>query len=133
MCELRAGLLVGGEPIPKGRPRAKAGQRAFTPKRTAEAEKRVAGAFRAVHPGFEPLTGRLMLVATFYRATRHRVDLDNLVKLPTDALNGIAYVDDAQIEEIHAKRVYGVGDQARTVLRIYELTDSPGGSAGVTE
>ncbi|WP_052961594.1 MULTISPECIES: RusA family crossover junction endodeoxyribonuclease [unclassified Leucobacter] len=123
MFEPRVAFVVGGEPIPKGRPRAKAGQRAFTPKRTADAEKRVAAAFRATYPGFAPLTGRLMVVATFYRSTRHRVDTDNLTKLPTDALNGLAYVDDEQIEEIHAKRIYGAGDRARTIIRIFERPD----------
>ncbi|PRI11915.1 RusA family crossover junction endodeoxyribonuclease [Leucobacter massiliensis] len=129
----RAALVVNGEPIPKGRPRAKAGQRAFTPKRTVDAEKRVAAAFAATHPGFAPLKGRLMFIATFYRSTRHRVDTDNLVKLCTDALNGIAYVDDEQIEEIHAKRIYGAGERARTIIRIFEHTDSPAKPAEDTE
>jgi len=118
----RVAFTVAGEPIPKGRPRAKAGQRAFTPKRTVDAEKRVAAAFRAMYPEFKPMTGRLLLVATFYRSTRHRVDADNLVKLCTDALNGVAYVDDEQIEELHAKRVYGAGVDARTVIRLSEQT-----------
>lgn len=131
--EPRVAFVVGGEPIPKGRPRAKAGQRAFTPKRTVDAEKRVAGAFRSTHPGFTPMRGRLMFMATFYRSTRHRVDTDNLVKLCTDALNGIAYADDEQIEEIHARRIYGAGDTARTIIRILEQTDSPASQAADIE
>lgn len=74
-----------------------------------------------------------MVVVTFYRRTARKVDVDNLVKLPTDALNNLAFVDDEQIEEIHAKRVYGAGDNARTIIRIYELTDSPSAPAGGTE
>ena len=125
-------FTVSGEPIPKGRPRAKAGQRSFTPKRTVEAEKRVQGAFHALHPGFRPLTGRLLLSASFYRATARHVDADNLAKLATDALNGVAYVDDEQIEELHVRRFYGVGDQARTVIRIFERTDALAVPAGAT-
>ncbi|WP_449281216.1 RusA family crossover junction endodeoxyribonuclease [Leucobacter sp.] len=131
--EPRVAFTVGGEPLPKSRPRAKAGQRAFTPKPTRDAEKRVAGAFRSTHPGFAPLTGRLMFVVTFYRATRRRVDVDNLVKLCTDALNEVAYVDDEQIEEIHAKRIYGAGDTARTIIRIFEQPELPDDQAGNTE
>jgi crossover junction endodeoxyribonuclease RusA len=131
--EPRVALVVGGEPIPKGRPRAKAGQRAFTPKRTADAEKRVASAFRTAHPEFVPLTGRLMFMVTFYRSTRHRVDTDNLVKLCTDALNGLAYGDDEQIEELHAKRIYGASERARTIIRIFEQPDSPADPAADPE
>lgn len=35
----------------------------------------------------------------FYMQDRRRVDYDNLAKLVTDALNGVAYVDDSQIVE----------------------------------
>lgn len=109
---------VFGEPVPKGRPRSKAGQPAYTPKRTRDAEKRVRDAFIASHPGFVPLTGRLAVQAVFYRATARHVDTDNLLKLCTDALNRVAFVDDEQIEEIRGRRIYGAGDQARTVIRI---------------
>lgn len=120
----RFAFQVGGEPLPKGRPRAKAGQRSFTPKATRDAEKRVLGAFRAAYPDAAPLTGRILIDAKFYRRTRRGVDGDNLYKLLTDALNGAAYVDDEQIEKSFTERVYSAGDAARTEVRIFEK-DSP--------
>jgi Holliday junction resolvase RusA-like endonuclease len=111
-------FVVPGEPLPKGRPRAKAGQQPFTPKATRAAEARVLAAFREQHPGFVPLTGRLVLSAEFHRTTRRRVDTDNLLKLVTDALNRVAFVDDEQIQTITGTRVYGAGEAARTVVRI---------------
>lgn len=119
----RFALRIGGEPLPKERPRA-AGGRAFTAKRTRDAEKRVLAAFRAAYPDSAPLTGRLLVELRFYRRTRHRCDWDNLAKLTLDALNEVAYVDDEQIEKAIVERFYGAGDQARTEVRIYEK-DSP--------
>lgn len=116
----RFAFVVGGEPLPKGRPRAKAGQRSFTPKKTRDAEARVAGAFRGTYPDAAPLTGRLLVIADFFRETRRGVDGDNLLKLLTDGLNKVAYVDDEQIQEFRVRRVYGAGPQARTEVRIYE-------------
>lgn len=119
-----ASFTVHGEPIPKARPRAKAGQRPFTPKKVVIAERNVLAAFRLAYPDWETLPGesRLRLDVVFHRATRRRVDVDNLVKVVTDALNQHAFVDDEQIEELHARRVYGAGDQARTVVRLSEST-----------
>jgi crossover junction endodeoxyribonuclease RusA len=116
-------LSIPGEPLPKGRPRAKAGQQPFTPAKTRAAEKHAASWFHASYEGWEPLTGRLSVRATFYRRTMRHVDVDNLLKLVTDALNGVAFVDDEQIEDISATRVYGCGDQARTELRISQLVE----------
>lgn len=116
----RLAFVVAGEPIPKGRPRSKPGQQAYTPPKTREAEKKVRLAFQSMHPAFVPLTGRLEFHAEFYRATHRYVDCDNLLKLCTDALNRVAFVDDEQIEELSGRRVYGVGTQARTVIRIAE-------------
>ena len=34
---------------------------------------------------------------------KHRLDLDNCIKVMLDALNGIAYIDDKQVVEINAR------------------------------
>lgn len=38
-----------------------------------------------------------------------RPDIDNIVKVVLDGLNGIAYEDDSQVVEVNAKKVYGLG------------------------
>ena len=43
-------------------------------------------------------------------------DLDNMVKFICDALNGILWVDDAQIYEIHCKKFYR--ETAQTLFRV---------------
>lgn len=41
----------------------------------------------------------------------HKPDCDNIAKIIADALNGIAYRDDAQITELEIKKVYGEEDK----------------------
>ena len=72
--------------------------------------------------GAEMLHGRVGLRAVFYRATRRKADLDNLVKAAQDALNGIAYDDDGQIDKKTTEVVRGVGkDNVKTELELWEL------------
>lgn len=50
-----------------------------------------------------------------------RPDLDNLVKLVLDALNGVAYADDSQIVRIHAFKKYsGDHPDGATIVDIVE-------------
>jgi len=68
--------------------------------REAKAFKKAVSAALA---GVSPISGPVSLTATFYRP-RKRGDLDNLLKVTCDALKGIAYHDDEQIEQITAYR-----------------------------
>lgn len=115
-----AEFTAHGEPVPKARPRAKAGQRPFTPQRVVTAERNVRAAFQLAYPDWVPLPRdvRVRVDVAFHRSTRRGVDVDNLVKVATDALNRVAFVDDEQITEIHAYRSYGAGEDARTEVRI---------------
>jgi crossover junction endodeoxyribonuclease RusA len=49
------------------------------------------------------LKGEIKVVLDFYRPAR-RGDLDNRIKICLDALQGIAFENDSQIVEIHARR-----------------------------
>lgn len=46
-------------------------------------------------------------------------DVDNIVKVICDALNGIAYKDDTQVAELEVKKVYG--ELERVVVEIEEI------------
>lgn len=89
-------LSVPGEPVPKGRPRVYNGH-GITPKRTLEAENNIRRRWISQYPNMQPLTGDIHISIDFYMPDRHVKDWDNLAKLVTDALNGIAYADDRQI------------------------------------
>ena len=57
---------------------------------------------RALTQGMRPLCGPVYVSLTVYRAAR-RGDLDNRIKVSLDALQGVAFENDAQVTEIHAK------------------------------
>lgn len=54
----------------------------------------------------KPLSGPVHLQATFYFATKRKRDLDNQNKLMLDALSGIVYEDDSQIDDLRLLRHY---------------------------
>ncbi len=45
-----------------------------------------------------------------------RPDIDNYNKFLSDCLNGIVWVDDAQVVELNAKKLYG--EKEKTLIRI---------------
>lgn len=49
------------------------------------------------------LTGPVLLTVAVFRPSR-RGDLDNTLKVLIDSLKGIAFVDDSQVVELHARR-----------------------------
>lgn len=96
-------LIIDGTPIAKGRPRVYRGH-GVTPERTRRAEQTIRDAFTEKYPDFQPFNGRIIMACQFWMPRNGRPDLDNLVKLVTDALNGLAYRDDEQIDTVAAYR-----------------------------
>ena len=127
-------LVIPGAPVAKGRPRfSRRSGRTFTPAKTAQAEETLAGRAMALLAGVEglPLQGPLRLEATFTSvqpaswsrkkraetpAPTSRPDVDNLLKLATDALNGVVWVDDAQLVTIICRKVYGDAPSTRLIV-----------------
>lgn len=53
-----------------------------------------------------PLSGRLRIEITIYFGTKRKADWDNFHKLSMDALTGIVWADDSQIEEATVVKRY---------------------------
>jgi len=71
---------------------------------SAEARKyKVEAAWEAKRQGMKPLSGPVSVRIFAYRPAK-RGDLDNMLKVALDALKGIAWADDEQIEVIGAAR-----------------------------
>lgn len=97
------------EPTPKGRPRlGKYGT--YTPAKTKAAEEAIQWAWHG-----KPMEGPLKVSLRFYFKRPKkclkcykdtRPDIDNLVKLVCDALNGLAWKDDGQIVILEAYKLY---------------------------
>lgn len=129
-CPVVARFTVNGEPMSKARARVVNG-RAFTPERTRRAEEVVGWSFRASARGWTPRKDRSYgVVALFFAKTRQRRDVDNMLKLILDGLNGIAWDDDTQVVEVSGRKSFvDDADHARTEVLVYEVPHDPGRQA----
>ena len=118
---------VEGDPVPKSRPRfARRGQfvQTYTDAKTIDYETHVAMKARQAIGASEPLQGaltvflylRYAIPASYSKKRKEaclrgveypkKVDLDNVYKSITDAMQGIVYANDSQIVEAHITKVY---------------------------
>jgi len=80
----------------------------YTPKTTREYEESVAWFAKSAYkedPTTLPVRLDLMI-----RSSKCKADASNILKCIEDGMNGIIYIDDKQIKEIHIKRVEGDGE-----------------------
>lgn len=129
-CRSDMGLAfeVPGEPRGKGRPRFSSDGHAYTDSETRAYENKIIayyrkqiGAFRwpdsafvcvdvvAVYP--IPKSATKSAVAGMQAGgilPSRKPDIDNVLKVVLDALNGVAYKDDSRVVCVSARKVYGV-------------------------
>jgi Holliday junction resolvase RusA-like endonuclease len=131
-------FTVDGDPVPKGRPRfARRGQfvQTYTDAKTIDYETQVAMRARHAIGATKPLESALTVflylrytVPASYSKKRKeaclrgveypkRIDIDNVYKSITDAMNGIVYLDDSQIVEAHIKKVYAEESGANIMVQ----------------
>ena len=120
-------FTVPGEARGKGRPRFGNG-RTYTDSKTVEYENLVRACFYTLGdtqiyegpvklelevccqvPKSEPKYTKRLMVDGMLRPTK-RPDVDNIAKIIMDALNGVAYRDDAQVVELAVKKKYVADD-----------------------
>ena len=120
-------LTLDMDPVPKGRPRFTRTGHAFTDKKTLQAEAAIRNAALAEW-GKKPFEGAVELVIQFTfkkpksnKKNLHtqRPDLDNCAKLVSDAINGVAFVDDSQVISLACTK--GWGDSGKIVLVVDEV------------
>lgn len=133
-------FTIPGKPRAWQRARlAKRGCHHFTDDKTRTAKSDIAWAFNAARPSHvHRWSGPVRLCVTAYfpipvntpKAIRsameagnvwypHKSDWDNIGKLPSDALNGIAYIDDGQIVDGRVRKYYSA--RPRIEIEIEEL------------
>lgn len=137
---MRISFIIPGEPCGKGRPRFTAGGRAYTPAKTANYETLVKWYYQQSAKGFRFTDKPLKMMVTAYfqipasastkkkaemrygfiRPTK-KPDWDNIGKIIADALNGVAYPDDAQIVEATVRKFYA--DDPRVEVEIEEVEE----------
>lgn len=116
-------FTVPGQPLPAERPQrvSRKGGKGFvwiTPDKTLDAEARVAAAFRQQVPGHvTDTTCAWAIQARFYRETLVTADLDNMLKVVLDGLQGVLLANDSQVADLHGIRHLGAGKgQGMTVV-----------------
>lgn len=100
-----ARFTVDGEPVSKQRPRFAKGRNGhvYTPGGTTAAEKVVGWNFKKVCKRVPSNTQGFGLYVGFFCGSGQRRDVDNMLKLVLDGLNGVAFADDSQVVEVSAK------------------------------
>lgn len=132
-------FVVEGKPTGKGRPRFKrmgSFVQTYTPEKTADYEKLVRLKFQNTGGVITEKPVRVEIVAFFTppKSTRKKdkiemlanrilpmkkPDVDNIAKIMLDALNQIAYKDDAQVIELSVRKRYAA--KAKVTVHIEEI------------
>ena len=119
-------VTIPGEPVGKGRPRFIKSGTPYTPLKTRAYENKVAFLYKLAAKGrkFQRHAPVSVEIRAYYgipqsdsKRQRERKlngaimpckkpDIDNVVKAVLDAINGIAYEDDAQVVMISASKAY---------------------------
>jgi Holliday junction resolvase RusA-like endonuclease len=119
---LLARFSVPGEPMSKQRPRTtvKNGKtRTYTPGKTRQAEEKILACYLQDERRLVPDDHtRLGVRIFFYKKNHIRRDVDNMAKLVLDALNKMAWHDDAQVDELILFRELDVANP-RTEVVVY--------------
>ena len=68
----------------------------------------------------KPLTGPLQIAIQLYHGTKRKTDWDNFHKLSMDALTGIVWEDDSQVQEANVQKHYDP-QNPRIVITLNEL------------
>lgn len=121
MTQTSITFSVPGEPWSKARARIVNGH-AYTPERTKIAETGVMAAFLQQRRTWRPDDCTAFEVrADFYAGTRQRRDIDNMLKLVLDGLNGVAWSDDVLVVAVAARKHFVPKAEARTVVTITQV------------
>lgn len=120
-------FTVEGEPISKSRARFTgkgSSVRTYTPERTRIGEERVKAAYLSEVGRLETDKDLAFRVeADFYCGTRQRRDVDNMLKLILDGLNGVAWPDDVQVLEVSGRKSFVPRAEARTEVAVFRLDE----------
>ena len=125
--------IVQGTPCGKGRPRFTKTGHTYTPGKTADYENKIASEAKWRMLGLEPIRLPVAIeINAFFEIPASwskkrtaealdmphvsKPDMDNIVKLVLDALNGIVYRDDSQVYSITASKFYS--GLARLEIRV---------------
>jgi Holliday junction resolvase RusA-like endonuclease len=93
-------IEIEGEPRSKSRPRFTFTGKVYSAKKQRDNENLLKLYFRQHFN--KPILAEVAVACVFYRSSRGRIDIDNLLKQIFDAANSICWVDDMQVTGVSA-------------------------------
>ena len=119
---MNGAFSVPGRPVPKQRPRLGRNGNIYTPKNCREYEKTVGWAAKRLFK--YPIEGPVELQVRLYLNSKGG-DLDNYIKAICDGLNGVAWLDDSQVERIIASITVNevAAERAEVLVRLLEIEE----------
>ena len=130
---------VPGKIIGKGRQRQNTYTGSiYTPTRTKDYESLIMQYFLLKYPRYKPFEGRVqveinalfevpkstkkadkeLMLSNQINPTK-KPDIDNIVKIILDAMNGIAFKDDTQITKINVEKTYSIQEKVQIKISQY--------------
>jgi Holliday junction resolvase RusA-like endonuclease len=97
-AEVAFSFAVAGKPIGKQRPRLGRNGHVYTPAATVAYERTVRWETLAARPLSWDRSAPVSVTVACYFPDARRRDVDNVLKAVLDAMNGIAYADDCQVQ-----------------------------------
>lgn len=130
---------VPGKIIGKGRPRLNSYTGCvYTPTRTKDYETLVEQYFLLKYPRYKPFEGRVNVeINAFFEIPKStnktdkelmldnkinptkKPDIDNIVKIILDAMNGVAFRDDTQITKLSVEKTYAENESVKIKISEY--------------
>jgi len=130
---------VPGKIVGKGRPRLNTYTGSvYTPTNTKDYETLVEQYFLLKYPRFKPFEGRVQVdISAFFEVPKSakksekelmlenkinptkKPDIDNIVKIILDAMNGIAFKDDIQITKLSVEKTYSEKESIKVKISEY--------------
>jgi crossover junction endodeoxyribonuclease RusA len=116
------GIWISGKPVPKGRPRFSKFGGVYTPKTTADYEKKIAAAWREKYGEKRVIETDLRIHVDVYLKRYTTTDVDNFLKIAMDGLQGVAYENDACIRaaKVLKVQVHGPGTDEGMRIALFE-------------
>lgn len=130
---------VPGKIVGKGRPRLNTYSGCvYTPTKTKDYESLVQQYFLLKYPKFKPFEGRVQVdINAFFEVPKSakksekelmlqnkinptkKPDIDNIVKIILDAMNGVAFKDDIQITRLNVEKTYAADEGIQVKITEY--------------
>lgn len=130
-----AQCTIPGKPVGKGRPRVRRTGHTYTPEQTILYENLIKVEYgqQCGHRFADDVALAMTIIVNYappHSATKKmrkdmldwqlkpakKPDIDNIVKVIADALNGVAYRDDVQITDLHVSKRYAEKDSVTFTL-----------------